>query len=391
MAVSLTASSRVVLIGVSETKELDPIPHADRSREKVKDLLLADDLIGLSQEQIIELPKPGRSSASEVLEDFQEACRSAKDIFMFYFCGHGLYGDDKSPLYLALESSTDKSKQANALKINDLKSFMADSPAPSRVMILDCCYSGAAFQGGMSAENEIRPALTLAGTYAIAAVPLTDKARFIDDDSYTVFSGALIETLENGIESASEYINIDEIFDSVYAKILERGDVALPIKQNSGGAENLSISKNRWARRSAVFNEVVEKISRVERLMRSLGNRVADLENKPQSLTEDRDDTPKFEYGWIINLTVFLVVVSGAATAGYFWRVYGFPPLQMLFWVSVFLGFMSFAPGDPLKRLLPTEISQTTVFWSCLFSATIVATVDSTIFEVVSNLAVFTL
>ena len=386
MTISLTASSRVVLIGVPETKGLEPIPHATRSRDKIKELLLSVDLVGLAEEQIIKLPLPNRTAASEVLEDFQDACNDAKDTFLFYFCGHGLYGDSKSPLYLALENSTDKSKQANALKISDIKSFMADSDAASRVMILDCCYSGAAFQGGMSLAEEIRPALSLSGTYAIAAVPATDKARFFEEEDYTVFSGALIETLENGIENAAEFLSMEEVYDSLHAKILERGNAVLPIKQNSGGAENLSISKNRWIFRSSILSNLVDKVSGLERLMRSLSSRVSQIENTSPAIAST-EASSHFEK--VTNLTVFLGSVAGAAVAGYFYRSYGFPPLQMLFWVSSFLGFMSFAPGDPLKRILPSEISQITVFWSCLFSATIFATVDPEIFSVISRFLVF--
>lgn len=387
MAISLTASSRVVLIGVPETKGLEPIPHATRSRDKIKELLLSKDLVGLAEEQIVELPLPSRTAASEVLEDFQEACNAAKDTFLFYFCGHGLYGDNKSPLYLALENSTDKSKQANALRITDIKSFMADSNAKSRVLILDCCYSGAAFQGGMSLADEIRPAITLSGTYAIAAVPATDKARFFGEEDYTVFSGALIETLENGIENAAEFLSIEEVYDSLHAKILERGNAVLPIKQNSGGAEDLSISKNRWMLRSSVLSNLAEKISGLERLMRSLSSRVSQIENAPA--VDASIETVSIREK-MTNLIVFLGSVAGALTAGYFFKNYGFPPLQMLFWVSVFLGFMSFAPGDPLKRILPSEISQITVFWSCLFAATIFATVDPGLFSIISRfLAIF--
>lgn len=370
MSLSFTDNSRVVLIGIPETPDLEAIPHATRSVEKLKSLLRSDEVVGLKSEQVVELPQQNRESVSDVLEDFRKACQEAKGAFLFYYCGHGLYGDEQSELYLTLKGSTDTDKQVNALKIRDLKAQMSQSPAKTRVMILDCCYSGAALEGGMSGEQDVIPALSLSGTYAMASVPPNDKARFIAEDEYPIFSGELIKSLEFGIEKAGEYLSIDEIFEHVREKVSSRGDVAPPVKEERDTAGSIVFAKNKWAFKSSDMKEILSRLVNMDGIIANLSGRLNKIED--EGLPE-RDTSSTLR---MTNLMTFFLIIFCAIGVAYSNQAYGFPSLRLFFFVTLMISFLSLAPGRSMDHVIPKEISRSTIFWGCLLAGCILGSVD---------------
>lgn len=375
MSLALTQNSRVILIGVPETTDLEPIPHAARAVHRFKKILMNAEIVGISADQIYELPEPDRPDVGQVMQDVRRICQEAKDSLLFYYCGHGLYGDEQSPLYLTLAGSSDTDKQVNAIRISDVKSQMAQSSAKTRIMILDCCYSGAALEGTLSSENDMRPAIALSGTYAMASVPPNDKARFIEGDDYPIFSGQLFRVLEHGLEGAGEHLTIDEVFEHARDDVAARNDVAVPIKEVRVTADDLLFAKNVWAKSSDVVREILSSISRLTSSVSRLTDRVGNLENAEPPLppqSEERNGIARRQ----INQVAFLLILSVAVGLAAVNQIYGIISLRAFFVVSLLTAFISAAPSRALDGIMPNEISRPTLFWACLLSACILGSVD---------------
>ena len=71
------------------------------------------------------------------------AAEQAEDLLLVFFTRHGLVGGRRHDLYLGLpESEWASPTSFTALKYDDLRSAVLDSPAATKVIILDCCFSG---------------------------------------------------------------------------------------------------------------------------------------------------------------------------------------------------------------------------------------------------------
>jgi hypothetical protein len=59
-----------------------------------------------------------------------------------YFVGHGLVAGRRHDLYLGLPDSEWAEPEFNSLEYDKLRSAVLDSAAATKIIILDCCFSG---------------------------------------------------------------------------------------------------------------------------------------------------------------------------------------------------------------------------------------------------------
>lgn len=249
---SFRPESRVVLIGTSEnpldTEHLPPLPHARTNVAELKRLLLDKGIVGLPESCIVEIVDDEWASA--VLTKLHTAAQSATDTLIVYYAGHGLYGDAKAALYLAAKN-TQSSIRASAISIDEVKSIIRDSRATKRVLILDCCYSGRAFDGSMGAADDVDSAVDLVGTYGIAAVPGDYKAWAPPGAPLTLFTQALIKVLSGGIETAEEVLTLDDVFSAVKDEIRREAKTKLPERTNWVNGGRFRFARNRFAKQDS--------------------------------------------------------------------------------------------------------------------------------------------
>ena len=142
--------SRVVLIGTSryDDKKLPDLPAVSRGIEDLKKAL-TDSVYGLVPE-----------SHCDVLEDevdirligrrLRRAASQAEDLLLVYFAGHGLTAGRRHELCLALRDTEWEDPEYSALEYDKLRSAVLNSPATTKMIILDCCFSGRAFGDTMA-------------------------------------------------------------------------------------------------------------------------------------------------------------------------------------------------------------------------------------------------
>lgn len=104
-------------------------------------------------------------SARENLERFEKLAERCgyDDVLLFYFSGHG--HNPRGELFLLFPETNLDRLVTTALPINAIKTVMAQSKARVRIIILDCCHSGAA--GNETMRSSHRP----------QELPLVEAAR----------------------------------------------------------------------------------------------------------------------------------------------------------------------------------------------------------------------
>ncbi|WP_433825803.1 caspase, EACC1-associated type [Actinoplanes sp. CA-015351] len=226
--------SRAVLVGVSDYGHLEALPAVERNLDRLAELLTTPSLWGLRADDCTLLHNP--QSAEEVLDAVNTAAGQATDALVVYFAGHGLL-DNRDDLHLALPLASRK-RLYRAVRYDDLRREVVETArnCRSKVMLLDCCYSGRAMQGAMGAPDVAEQA-RIAGTYLMTATAETSKALAPPGDDYTAFTGALIDKISTGIADGAELLDLETLFYHLRADLSAR---RLPIPQqrsrNDGSA-----------------------------------------------------------------------------------------------------------------------------------------------------------
>jgi hypothetical protein len=222
------STSHAVLIGASRyDTALEPLPGVRNNLVRLAQILADPQLCGLPQDHIHVLSDP--RSPSEVLRALNSAARQATDTLIVYFAGHGLRDPDTLELYLALPAA-DAETLHEALRYDDVRrAVVRTSRAAKRVVLLDCCFSGAAMIGGMSgatveladeARLGVEDGEDIDSTYLMTASAPTALALADPAEQYTAFTGELIEAVSGGIASAPGLLDTGSLFSDVRRRLI---------------------------------------------------------------------------------------------------------------------------------------------------------------------------
>jgi len=237
--------SRVVLIGSSryEDKNLPDLPAVGRGTEDLK-AVLTDSVHGLISE-----------NHCDVLEDegdirligsrLTRAASQAEDLLLVYFAGHGLTAGKRHELYLALRHTDWEAPLFNALEYDKLRSAVLNSPATTKMIILDCCFSGRAFGDTMADPTaELIGQVEVDGSYVLASAHRNQVALILPGEDHTAFTGRLLRLFHDGVPGGPELLTIDDIYQQLRRQMKAEG-LPQPRKRGTDSANLLALARNR--------------------------------------------------------------------------------------------------------------------------------------------------
>jgi ABC-type branched-subunit amino acid transport system substrate-binding protein len=134
-----------LLVGVSQYGVgFEPLPGSEKDLEQMEQVLGNPEMGDFEVERLLN-PEPQR--LREKIEEFFRN-RSRDDVLLFYFSGHGaLDSNTGSQLYLSACGTWKDSQQqlmtSSAVAATVLTGHIAESKSQQKVVILDCCFSGA--------------------------------------------------------------------------------------------------------------------------------------------------------------------------------------------------------------------------------------------------------
>jgi YVTN family beta-propeller protein len=181
--------------------------------------------------------KPHHVVGQAIGEFFRQ--RRHDDLTLLYFTGHGLKDDD-GRLYLAMTNSRHDSLIFTGLSAEQIDYAMEACPSRQKVLILDCCYSGA-FPAGRLSKGD--PAVhTLERFHGKGRVVLTasdaTQYSFEGDDVRgtgvrSLFTRFLVEGIRTGRADldADGDISLEELYSYVHDRVVEQMPQQRPKKQ----------------------------------------------------------------------------------------------------------------------------------------------------------------
>jgi Caspase domain len=200
--------------------------------------------------------------------------RAPDDLLLLYYSGHGILGHGNR-LYLATAGSNLDRPGDRSVSSREVRDYLDESRAERKVVVLDCCHSGAFAQGAKTAGSV--PAVTTE-TFSSADAELyvltaTNALEFAWDgadlrtgdlatDGLSRFTSWMIEGLESGDAAPDdEQITMDALHRYLSRRARSEGATAIPQRLVSGGAGGVAISANPIAGSSHVDPETIAALA----------------------------------------------------------------------------------------------------------------------------------
>jgi hypothetical protein len=191
--------------------------------------------------------------------------RSADDMILFYYSGHGIMAKGQR-LYLATGQSSFDKPQPRSLATSEIRDMMEQSRAGRLVVILDCCHSGVFAEGAKGAAATITDETFGSGDGAEGQYVLTasDGLQYAYDGAGVLkeakpgpalsrFTSWLVDGLAKGDASPfDEQITLDSLYQYLCRRARAEGNSMTPQRFVKRGSGELVIAKNPLAKTIAL-------------------------------------------------------------------------------------------------------------------------------------------
>lgn len=136
--------------------------------------------------------------------------RQANETVVLFFAGHGALVDDE--FYLVTSDFQLDDPRHTGIILDELRKWLIDCPAKTKIIMLDCCHSGAFGQTSLSkVAGSFR---SVPGCVAITAS--SGEQASLEDDASGVFTRWLVRGLRGECnKNADDWIDVLELFEFV--------------------------------------------------------------------------------------------------------------------------------------------------------------------------------
>jgi hypothetical protein len=163
------------------------------------------------------------------IKEFLLARPTLSDV-VIYYCGHGDFLADQGRTYVLTLRATEPDNEAfTALSLRQARLSLDTQLSAKRVFIvLDCCFAARAVAEWQSdaidyvIEEQVFQVFPRRGTALITASSISEPALAPEQEDLTMFTGALVDILQEGIVGLGPQLSFRDVFDGTRARILER-------------------------------------------------------------------------------------------------------------------------------------------------------------------------
>ncbi|WP_346137951.1 caspase, EACC1-associated type [Streptomyces coeruleofuscus] len=188
------AASRAVLFGVHAYQHLPALDGVRHNVPTLRNLLTAKEAGGLAGEHCVAVP--ANSTPAVLLDAVQDAADHARGLLLVYYAGHGHFGRDGRTLLLGTEASR-PDRPHHSVAYDEIRAIVAGSQARHRVVIVDCCFSGAALPMAGQEGDPTAADFDIEGACVLTSSAETERSLCLPDGS--VFTRELTFLLRDGL------------------------------------------------------------------------------------------------------------------------------------------------------------------------------------------------
>jgi Caspase domain len=214
-----TERSQAVLIGVGHYQLLPDLKRVHYNLPALA-LSLQDKYIwGLSHRNCAVVEDPVH--VADIVDPLIRAANTATDTLVVYYAGHAFVDPSHGELYLALTGS-DPQQVHTAVPYEQVLKFLRVSQAASKVLILDCIYSGVDLGETIGAAGALAARADTAGTYLLASASVSPTLP-LAHEPYTPFTGELLRIMQHGIIRGGSLLDLNAINAAMRYALVARG------------------------------------------------------------------------------------------------------------------------------------------------------------------------
>jgi hypothetical protein len=215
------ATRRAVVIGSNGPPNQSELKYARSDAFRMRDVL-ATPRCGFD----VTMPEPNDSS-SQIRDRIYRSAETLRpdDTLVVYFSGHGLL--ERGALFLLLDDSDTSRLLGTSLPVAHLVEAFRYSRATNKVLILDCCHSGAVVDDagfkGTEAVN-VRDTVSPEGFIVVVASEKLERARELDVFKGGFLTKELADALSSNLFDASAgrgQLTLDDLRDWLPLKARE--------------------------------------------------------------------------------------------------------------------------------------------------------------------------
>jgi len=228
--------------------------------------VLEDPAIAGFDVQIL-LNAPTHEVGLAISEFYRDSRRD--DLTLLYFTGHGLK-DDSGRLYLAMKNTQRGNLRFTGLSAELIDEAMNDSPSRQKVLILDCCYSGAyATQQFAKADSAVHTLEKFQGR-ARTVLTASDATQYAFEGSTihgeateSVFTRHLVAGLRDGSADLDHDgdITLDELYSYVYERVIAEQPNQRPKRLDNVEGRTIIAANVNWALPTYIDAAITSSIS----------------------------------------------------------------------------------------------------------------------------------
>ena len=233
--------------------------------EALATVLKDPDIAGFEVTTLINQP---HYLVGEAIGDFYRDARR-DDLSLLYFTGHGLK-DDGGRLYLAMANTRRDGLLFTALSAEQIDQAMEGCNSRQKVLILDCCYSGA-FPANRSSKSDTSVhALERFQGHGRTVLTASDATQYSFEGNQvhgkavqSVFTRYLVDGLRDGTADldGDGDITLDELYSYVYERVVDEMPQQRPKKQDNVEGR-IRIARNvNWALPTYLSNALASPIA----------------------------------------------------------------------------------------------------------------------------------
>ena len=196
--------------------------------------------------------------------------RRRDDLTLLYFTGHGLK-DDQGHLYLAMADTNRDDLLFTALSAQQIDSAMESCASRQKVLILDCCYSGAFPAGRVSkAGGQVHTLEKFQGKGRVV-LTASDATQYsfegndiVGEGMRSVFTRVLVEGLTSGEADLDDDgdISIDELYTYVHDRVIEEMPQQRPKKLENIEGRIVLAQNIHWSLPDSIRNAIESPFTR---------------------------------------------------------------------------------------------------------------------------------
>lgn len=236
-----------LLIGVSEYPEgFSALPAALNDVAAMREVLECPEMGGFEVTTLLN-PTEGdfrRSVESLFLN------RASEDLVLLYFSGHGITEPGGKFFFSTKRTKKDargRLSKATAIPATEIYDYLADCESDRKVVILDCCHSGAfgeliSRDGG---EIDFQQQLGGVGRVVLTASAAIDYSFERADEALAIYTRYLVEGIKTGAADRDEdgWVSVDELHDFVVEKLSKAAPRMTPQRYVAKDGEKIILTK----------------------------------------------------------------------------------------------------------------------------------------------------